>query len=72
MSGAHLYNRIGLDDGLMVTIKPVTVKSTTGYLLVLIDLDSRSECGRRIFPTFQAAHAYAESCFINDKEPSDA
>ena len=60
---AHLYNRIDLDDGLMVTIRPITVKSATGYLLVLIDLDSRMEAGRRIFPTFQAAHQYAESCF---------
>ena len=67
MSGAHLYNRIDLNDGLMVTIKPFCV---AGYLLVLTDLDSRMECGRRIFPTFAAAHAYAESCFINDKEPS--
>lgn len=64
MSGAHLYNRIDLEDGLMVTIKPITVKHQPGYLLVLTDLDSRMECGRRIFPTFQAAHAYAESCFI--------
>lgn len=64
MSGAHIYNRCDLDDGLMVTIKPVTVKHQPGYLLVLTDLDSRMECGRRIFPTFQAAHQYAESCFI--------
>ena len=64
MSGAHLYNRIDPDDGLMVTIKPITVKSGTGYLLVLTDLDSRMECGRRIFPTFESAHAYAESCFL--------
>ena len=63
MSGAHLYNRIDLNDGLMVTIKPITVKQTV-YLLVLTDLDSRMEAGRRIFPTFQAAHQYAESCFI--------
>jgi len=70
MSGAHLYNRCDLDDGLMVTIKPVTVKSTTGFLLTLIDLDSRSECGRRIFPTFQAAHAYAESCFAPTETPN--
>ena len=62
----HLYNRCDLEDGLMATIKPVTVKSATGYLLVLIDLDSRMECGRRIFPTFQAAHAYAESCFASE------
>jgi UPF0288 family protein (methanogenesis marker protein 3) len=62
VTGAHLYNRIDLDDGLMVTIKPVTVEQTI-YLLVVTDLDSRMEAGRRIFPTFQAAHAYAESCF---------
>jgi len=71
MTGAGLYNRCDLDDGLMVTIKPVTVKSTTGFLLTLIDLDSRMECGKRIFPTFQAAHAYAESCFA-PSEASDA
>ena len=70
MTGAHLYNRVDLNDGLMVTIKPVTVKSTTGYLLVLTDLDSRMECGRRIFPTFESAHAYAESCFINEETQS--
>ena len=64
MSGAHLYNRIDLDAGLMAVIKPITVKSGTGYLLVLTDLDSRMEAGRRIFPTFADAHAYAESCFI--------
>ena len=62
----HLYNRCDLDDGLMATIKPVTVKHQPGFLLVLIDLDSRMECGRRIFPTFQAAHAYAESCFASE------
>lgn len=67
----YLYNRCDLDDGLMVTIKPVTVKQTI-YLLVLTDLDSRMEAGRRIFPTFESAQAYAEACFINDKEPSDA
>ena len=61
---AHLYNRVDLNDGLMVVIKPVTVKSGTGYLLVLTDLDSRTECGRKIFPTFADAHAYAESCFL--------
>lgn len=71
MSGAHLYNRCDLEDGLMATIKPITVKSTTGFLLVLTDLDSRMECGRRIFPTFAAAHQYAESCFINEV-PQDA
>ena len=63
MSGAHLYNRIDLNDGLMVTIKPVTVEHQPGYLLVLTDLDSRMEAGRRIFPTFESAHQYAESCF---------
>jgi UPF0288 family protein (methanogenesis marker protein 3) len=68
MSGAHLYNRVDLEDGLVVTIKPITVRHQPGYLLVLTDLDSRMECGRRIFPTFAAAHRYAESCFT----PEDA
>ena len=70
MSGAHLYNRTDLDDGLMVVIKPVTVKHQPGFLLVLTDLDSRMECGRRIFPSFAAAHQYAESCFNNEETPS--
>ena len=70
MSGAHLYNRCDLEDGLMVTIKPITVRHQPGYLLVLTDLDSRSECGRRIFPTFAAAHQYAESCFATPETPN--
>jgi len=71
MTGAGLYNRVCIDDGLMVTIKPITVKHQPGFLLTLIDLDSRMECGKRIFPTFQASHAYAESCFA-PSEASDA
>lgn len=70
MSGAHLYNRVDLKEGLMVTIKPVTVRHQPGYLLTLTDLDSRMECGRRIFPTFADAHQYAESCFNNEETQS--
>lgn len=70
MSGAYLYNRIDLEDGLMITIKPIALRHQPGFLLVLIDLDSKWECGRMIFPTFQAAHAYAESCFNNEETPS--
>ena len=69
MSGAHLYNRVDLEDGLMVTIKPVTVKSATRYLLTADNLKLRTK-STYIFSTFSDAHAYAESCFNNEETPS--
>lgn len=58
-----LYNRIDLEDGMMVTIQNSPIENSPGFLLRVIDIDAQAEIGKRVFPNYDAALSYAESCF---------